>query len=28
MPEHLKQSYQTYTCADMTRTDRAIASWQ
>ena len=26
MPEHLKQSYQTYTCADMTRTDRAIAS--
>jgi ADP-L-glycero-D-manno-heptose 6-epimerase len=26
MPEHLKSSYQTYTCADMTRTDRALAS--
>lgn len=26
MPEHLKTSYQTYTCADMTKTDRALAS--
>lgn len=26
MPEHLKPSYQTYTCADMTRTNRALAS--
>ena len=26
MPKHLKSSYQTYTCADMTRTDRALAS--
>jgi len=26
MPEHLKPSYQTYTCADMTKTDRALAS--
>jgi ADP-L-glycero-D-manno-heptose 6-epimerase len=26
MPEHLKSSYQTYTCADMTKTDRALAS--
>jgi ADP-L-glycero-D-manno-heptose 6-epimerase len=26
MPEHLKSSYQTYTCADMTRTNRALAS--
>ena len=24
MPEHLKHSYQTYTCADMTRTNRAL----
>jgi len=26
MPEHLKASYQTYTCADMTRTNQALAS--
>jgi ADP-L-glycero-D-manno-heptose 6-epimerase len=26
MPDHLKSSYQTYTCADMTRTNRALAS--
>ena len=26
MPEHLKSSYQTYTCADMTRTNRALAN--
>lgn len=26
MPEHLKPSYQTYTCADMTKTDRALSS--